>query len=126
MGLERFNIDLEESVINPCGYWTALASNGNTLYNLMGVKLKDIMPVDLPESESISGVEINLTVCAVSNGVRCCNLAEIKSVLKIWISKHYRDVAGFLSRIGTCCISCVVQQRSRLKDLSFLVGYDES
>ena len=31
------------SVINPCGYWTsgtlsALASNGNTLYNVMGVK----------------------------------------------------------------------------------------
>ena len=31
------------SIINPCGYWTsgtlsALASNGNTLYNVMGVK----------------------------------------------------------------------------------------
>ena len=65
----------------PCGYWTsgtllALASNGNTLYNVMGVK-RHIMPVDLPESESISGItEINLTVCAVSNGVLCCNLAE--------------------------------------------------
>ena len=46
------------SVINPCGYWTsgtlsALASNGNTLYNVMGVK-RHIMLVDLPESESIS------------------------------------------------------------------------
>ena len=28
--------------------------------------------------------------------------------------------------IGTYCISCVVQQRSRVKDLSSLVGYDES
>ena len=32
-----------QSVINPYGYWTsgtlsALASNGNTLYNVMGVK----------------------------------------------------------------------------------------
>ena len=32
-----------KSVINPCGYWTSgtlstLASNGNTLYNVMGVK----------------------------------------------------------------------------------------
>ena len=31
------------SVFNPCGYWTsrtlsALASSGNTLYNVMGVK----------------------------------------------------------------------------------------
>ena len=50
------------SVINPCGYWTsgtlsALASNGNTLYNVLGGK-SHIMPVDLPESESISGTDI--------------------------------------------------------------------
>ena len=102
------------SVINPCGYCTsgtlsALASNGNTLYNVMGVK-----------------VQINLTVFAVRNGVLCCNLAESKSVLKMCISKHCHEVTGFLSWIGTYCISCVVQQRSRVKDLSFLVGYDES
>ena len=66
------------SVINLCGYWTsgtlsALASNGNTLYNVMGVK-RHIMPVDLPENESIGGAEINLTVCPVSNIVLCCKL----------------------------------------------------
>ena len=118
------------SIINPCGHWTsgtlsALASNGNTLYNVMGVK-RHIMPVDLPESESISGTEINLTVCAVGNGVLCCNLAENKSVLKMCISKHCHEVTGFLSWIGTYCMSCVVQQRSRVKDLSFFVGYDDS
>ena len=118
------------SVINPCGYWTsrtlsARASNGNTLYSVMGVK-RHVMPVDLPESESISGAEINLTICVVSNGVLCCSLAESKSVLKMCISKHCHEVTGFLSWIGTYCISCVVQQRSRVKDLSFLVGYDES
>ena len=101
------------------------ASNGNILYNVMGVK-RHIMPVDLPGSESISGAEIRLTVCAVSNGVLCCNLAESKSVLKMCISKHCHEVTGFLSWIGTYCISCVVQQRSRVKDLSFLLGYDES
>ena len=58
------------SVINPCEYWTsrtlsALASSGNTLYSVMGVK-RHIMPVERPESESISGAEINPTVCAVS------------------------------------------------------------
>ena len=53
------------------------------------------MPVDLPESESISGAEISLTVCAVSNGVLCCNLAESKSVLKMCISKHCHEVTGF-------------------------------
>ena len=80
------------SVINPCGYWTsgtlsAHPSNGNTLCDVVGVK-RHIMPVDLPESESISGAEINLTVCAVRNGVLCGNLAESKSVLKMCISKH--------------------------------------
>ena len=84
------------------------------------------MPVDLPESESISGAEIYLTVCAVSNGVLCCNLAESKSVLKMCISKHCHEVTGFLSWIGTYCISCVVHQRSRVKDLSVLIGYDDS
>ena len=80
------------SVINPCGCWTsgtlsALDSNGNKLYNVMGVK-RHSMPVDLPEGESISGAEINLTVCAVSNGVPCYNLAESKSGVKMCISKH--------------------------------------
>ena len=84
------------------------------------------MPVALSESESISGAQINLTVCAVSNDVLCCNLAESKSVLKMCISKHCHQMTGFLSCIGTYCISCVVQQRSRVNDLSFLAGYDES
>ena len=104
------------SVINPCGYWTsgnlsALVSNRNTLYIVMGVK-RHITPVDLPQSVSIGGAEINLTVRAVSTGVLCCNLAESKSVLKMCISKHCHEVTGFLLRIGTYCISCVVQQRS--------------
>ena len=48
-------------------------------------------------------------------------------MLKMCISKHYHEVTGFdLSWIGTYCINCVVQQRSRVKDLSFLVGYDKS
>ena len=83
------------------------------------------MPVDLPESESISGTEINLTVCAVGNGVLWCNLPESKSVLKMCISKHCHEGTGFLLWIGTYCIICVLQQRSRVKDLSFLVGYDD-
>ena len=41
------------------------------------------MPVDLPKSESISGAEINLIVCAVNIGVLCWNLAESKSALKM-------------------------------------------
>ena len=67
-------------------------------------------------SVSISGAEINLTVRAASTGVLCCNLAESKSVLKRCISKHCHEVTGFLLWIGTYCISCVVQQRSRVKD----------
>ena len=83
------------SVIQTSGTLSALASNGNTLYSVMGVK-RHIMPVDLPESESIGGAEINLTVCPVSNSVLRCNLAESKSVLKMCMSKHCNEVTGFL------------------------------
>ena len=62
----------------------------------MGVKIH--MPVDLPESENISGAEIN---CKQWTGVLCCNLAESKSVLKMCISKHCHEVTGFLLRTGT-------------------------
>ena len=119
------------TVTNPCGKWTSgtlsalVISNRNTLYIVMCVK-RHIMPVDLPQSVSISGAEIHLTVWAVSTGVLCCNLAESKSVLKMCISKHCHEVTGFLLWIGTYCISCVVQQRSRVKDLFSLVGYDDS
>ena len=81
------------------------------------------MPVDLPEGESISGAEINGTVCAAKSGVLRWNLAESKSVLKMCISKHCHKVTGFLSWIGTYLISCVVQQRSGVKDLSLLYTY---
>ena len=84
------------------------------------------MPVDLPQSVSISGAEINLTFWAVSTCVLCCNLAESKSVLKMCFSKHCYEVTGFLSWIGTYCISCVFQQSSRIKDLFSLVGYNDS
>ena len=42
------------------------------------------------------------------------------------ISKHCHEVTGFLLWIGTYCTSRVVQQRSRVKDLFSLVGYDDS
>ena len=109
------------SVINPCGYWTsgtlsALVSNRNTLYNVMGVK-RHIMPLDLPQSVSISGAEINLTVRAVSTGILCCNLPESMFALKMCIFlKHCHEVTGFLLWIGTYCISCVLEQSSRVKD----------
>ena len=47
----------------------------------MGVKRH--MPVDLPQSVSVSGAEINLTFQDVSTGVLCCNLAESKFVLNM-------------------------------------------
>ena len=68
------------SVINSLRCWTsgtlsALASNRNTLYNVMGVK-RHIMPVDLPQTVSTCGADINLTFRAVSSCVLCCNLVD--------------------------------------------------
>ena len=80
------------------------------------------MPVDLPESESISGAEINRTVCASNSGVLFCNLAEQICVEdQMSTSKHWHEVTGFLSWIGTYRIGCVVQRSSKVKDLYFLV-----
>ena len=47
---------------------------------------RHMIPVDLPQGVSISGVEINPTVRAVTTRVLCFNLAESKSVLKMCIS----------------------------------------
>ena len=44
----------------------------------------------------------------------------------VHIFKHCREMTLFLLWIGTYCISCVVQQTSRVKDLSSLVRYDDS
>ena len=72
----------------------------------MGVKTH--LSVILPQSVSISGAEINLTLLAVTTYVPCCNLAP--SIVVDW----------------DYCISCVVQQTSGVKDLSSLVRYDDS
>ena len=57
--------------------------NWNTLYNVMGVKT--YLSVNLPQSVSISGAEINLTLRAVTTYVLCCNLAPSMSALKMCI-----------------------------------------
>ena len=44
----------------------------------------------------------------------------------VHIFKHFHEMTGLLLWIGTYCISCVVQQTSRVKDLSSLVRYDDS
>ena len=44
----------------------------------------------------------------------------------VHISKHCHEVTGLLLWIGTYCISCVVQQISRVNDLSSPVRYDDS
>ena len=44
----------------------------------------------------------------------------------VHIFKHCHEMTLFLLRIGTYCISCVVQQTSGVKDLSSLVRYESS
>ena len=45
------------------------------------------MPVDLPESESISAAEIKRTVFAANSGVLCWNLAESKCAFQNIVMK---------------------------------------
>ena len=118
------------SVINPCGYWTsgtlsALASTENTLYNVIGMKRHYACWSSWRWEYHWSWEKPYCLCCK-----HWCPILEFGweqiNVLKMCISKHCHQVIGFLSWIGTYCISCVVQQRSRVKDLSFIVGYDES
>ena len=44
----------------------------------------------------------------------------------VHIFKHCHEMTLFLLWIGTCCISCVVQQTSVVKDLPSLVRYNDS
>ena len=44
----------------------------------------------------------------------------------VHIFKYCHEMTLFLLWIGTYCIGCVVQQTSGVKDLSFLVRYDDS
>ena len=90
----------------------------------MGVKAH--LSVNLPRSVSISRAEISLTLRAVTTYVLWCNLAPSMSALKICIFKHCLEMTGLLLPIGTYCISCVVQQTSKVKDISSLVRYDDS
>ena len=87
---------------------------------------KTHLSVNLPQSVSISGAGINLTLRAVTTYVPCCNLAPSMSALKMCIFlKHCHEMTRFLLWIGTYCISCVVQQTSGVKDLSSLVRYGD-
>ena len=118
------------SLYNPCGCWTlgtlfALVSNRNTLYNVMGVKTH--LSVNLPQSVSISGAETK----PYSPGCNhLCPMLQFGSknvgIEDVHIFKHCREMTGLLLWIGTYCISCVVQQTSRVKDLSSLARYDDS
>ena len=55
----------------------------NTLNNVVGVKTH--LSVSLPQSVSISGAEINLTLRAVTTYLPCCNLAPSMSALKMCV-----------------------------------------
>ena len=52
--------------------------------------------------------------------------SKLVCIEDVHIFKHCHEMTRFLLRIGTYCISCVVQQTSGVKDLSSLVRYDDS
>ena len=91
----------------------------------MGVKTH--LSVNLPQSVSISGAEINLTLRAVYHS---CPMLQFGSkhvgIEDVHIFKHCHEMTGLLLWIGTYCISSVVQQTNIAKDLSSLVRHDDS
>ena len=91
----------------------------------MGVKTH--LSVNLSQSVSISGAEIKPYSLGCNHS---CTMLQFGSkhvgIEDVHISNHCHEVTGLLFCIATYCISCVVQQISRVNDLSSLVRYDDS
>ena len=91
------------------------------------IAVKTHMSIDLPQSVSISGAVINLSLQARTTDVQCCNFPPSISPLNMCIfSKHYNEITWFLFSIETYCISSINEQRSRLTHLSSLITYNYS
>ena len=85
--------------------------------------MKTHLSVNLPQSVTISGAEISCN--------QLCPMLQFGSkhvcIEEVHIFKHCNEMTLFLLWIGTYCIlSCVVQQTSGVKDLSFLARNDDS
>ena len=79
------------------------------------IAVKTHMSIDLPQSVSISGAVINLSLQARTTDVQCCNFPPSISPLNMCIFS-----------IETYCISSINEQRSRLTHLSSLITYNYS
>ena len=77
------------------------------------------MPVDLPQSVSISGAEINLTFRAVSTCVLCCNLAESKSVSVFSLVGYDGSCLAAIRHVKS--IVRVIQPRPNIRSHSVLL-----
>ena len=111
------------SIISPCSYWNsntldAIIENGSQLNNTMQSKYC-LTSVTLPDSVTIFGTNINVHVNEVSHR-ELSNLTESRISLETLILS---GPTGFLMWISSCCIVCVYQQNTKVKQLFSLLTY---
>ena len=114
------------SIISPCSYWNsntldAIIENGSQLNNTMQSK-HCLTSVTLPDSVTIFGTNINVHVNEVSHR-ELSNLTESRISLETLILS---GPTGFLMWISSCCIVCVYQQNTKVKQLFSLLTYENS
>ena len=114
------------SIISPCSYWNsntldAIIENGSQLNNTMQSK-HCLTSVTLPDSVTIFGTNINVHINEVSHR-ELSNLTESRISLETLILS---GPTGFLMWISSCCIVCVYQQNTKVKQLFSLLTYENS
>ena len=114
------------SIISPCSYWNsntldAIIENGSQLNNTMQSK-HCLTSVTLPDSVTIFGTNINVHINEVSHR-ELSNLTESRISLETLILS---GPTGFLMWISSCCIVCVYQQNTKIKQLFSLLTYENS
>ena len=114
------------SIISPCSYWNsntldAIIENGSQLNNTMHSK-HCLISVTLTDSFTIFSTNINVHVNEVSHR-ELSNLTESRISLETLILS---GPTGFLMWISSCCIVCVYQQNTKVKQLFSLLTYENS
>ena len=81
--------------------------------------------VTLPDSVTIFSTNINVQVNEVSHR-ELSNLTESRTSLEALILRNHSGKTGYLMWILSYCITCIYQQKTKVKQLFSLLTYEDS
>ena len=84
-----------------------------------------LISATLTDSFTIFGTNINVHVNEVSHR-ELSNLTESRISFETLILRNHTGKTGFLMWISSHCIACIYQKNSKVKQLFFLLTYEDS